>query len=310
MKKLFTALAVALAAATAGAATAPCDLNIQVVAPNEQMCSDPTVAQLLATRLMQVLTADGVAASESYGQLYISGRFDDLYNETVPGPPMQVAVHTTLTLMVADVVENMVFASQAFELRGVGTSQQRAYINALSAINANNSAFRSFLDNASAKTIAFFDKNYRQLLQRASTAAAREDFAQALYYCSLIPQCSKGYSEAESALLDNYQKHIDYEARKLIDKARSAFAVSPNADGAIEAYGYLNQVSPNSKLYSQAQSLAADIQKQVKVEYDFEVHQKYEDQLALKKSLIDAARQVGVAYGNGQKSTTTNLLWK
>ena len=36
---------------------------------------------------------------------------------------------------------------------------------------------------------------------------------------------------------------------------------------------------------------------------------KYKDEIELRRALIEAARAVGVAYGNGQQPTTTNLMW-
>ena len=42
---------------------------------------------------------------------------------------------------------------------------------------------------------------------------------------------------------------------------------------------------------------------------DLEMRDKYHDQIQLEKDRISAARAVGVAFGNGQKPTTTNVMW-
>lgn len=309
MKKINYFLGAFCIAASAASAQ-DCDLHIQVVTPDTEMCAgDSSVGDLLADRLTRTLTANGVTADENYGQFYISGRFNDIYKETLPGPPVQTAVHTTLTLMVADIFGNKTFDSETFELRGVGTSPQRAYINALGSLSRNN-ALNSFIERAKEKVIAYFDTNYTDLLSKAKTAAALHDYDQALYFTGLIPQCCKGYSQAEKALLSYYQQYIDLEGTRLLNQAKSAFAIRPDADGAMEAYALINRIDPYSSAYGKAMSFADEIKKQTKAEYDFEVHQKYDDshQIDLKK--IDAARQIGVAFGQGQKSSTTNILWK
>ena len=51
------------------------------------------------------------------------------------------------------------------------------------------------------------------------------------------------------------------------------------------------------------------MKKQVKSDRDFEYRQKYNDQIDLERRRIEAARAVGVAWGNGQKPTTTNIAW-
>lgn len=310
MNKKITGLAAALLIAF-GAHAADCDLHVQVVKPTAEMCGgDDAVATQLASRLLRALTADGVSADDNYGQLYITGRFDDIYKETVPGPPASTAVHTTLTLLVADIFGNKVFDSESFELRGVGTSNQRAYINALGQISGRNDAFKGFIRRANAKVISYFDANYRQLLNKAAAAAKMHDYDQALYWAGLIPECSKGYPSAHKAMIAYWQGYQDLEGTKLLNQARAAFAVSPNAEGAAEAYALLNQIEPASSAYPDAMKFAEDVRKQTKVEYDFEVHKKYEDSLETERRRIDAARQIGVAYGQGQKSTTTNILWK
>lgn len=288
-----------------------CDLQIQVVNPDIEMCGgEETLASLLKSRLTKVLNIDGVTAGDSYGQLYIKGKFEDLYKETLAGPPVQTVVKTSLTLMVADIFDNKVFDAESFELRGVGTTTQRAYINALNSLTSKNGKLEAFVERIHKKVINYFDKNYSTLLTKASVAAKRHDYKQALYYTSLIPECCVGYPKAEVALLSYYQQYIDNEGTKLVNKARAEFAKSPNADGAAIAFEYINMIDSESKAYSSGQNLAHEIEKQTKAEYHFEVHQKYSDAHNKELKLIDAARQVGVAYGSGQAPQTTNILWK
>ncbi len=52
-----------------------------------------------------------------------------------------------------------------------------------------------------------------------------------------------------------------------------------------------------------------DIKKQVRSDIDFEMREKYHDAVDMEKQRIAAAKAVGVAYGNGQQPTTTNLMW-
>ncbi|MCM1310251.1 MAG: hypothetical protein NC301_04385 [Bacteroides sp.] len=292
-------------------AAADCDLDIQVVAP-DPIESDITEAtsQAVANRLTRALTHDHVSADENYGQFYLTAVFSHLYKETLAGPPMQYAVRTEMTLKVADIFGNKVFDSETIELRGVGTSEQRAFINALTAINAKNKTIENFINRALRKTISYFDKNYKQLLAKARQAATMRDYDQALYYSTLIPACCSGYSEAEKVTLEVYQSYIDLQGTKLLNQAKAEFAALPNGEGARRAYQYLNQIDPASSTYKSAMSLAEDIKKRSHEEYDFEVHKKYEDSHELKRLNIDAAKAIGVAYGKGQKDNTTNILWK
>ena len=288
-----------------------CDIHIRVVTPNAESCGgEPAVADLLSNRLINILTRNGITANDGYGQFYISGRFDNLYKETTSGAPMQTVIHTSLTLMVADIFTNKVFDSEIFDLRGVGNGTERAYINALSSLTKSNEKLNHFINRAQTKVINHFDANYPQILANAKTAAAKRNYDEAIFYTSLIPQCSKGYADAENAMLKYYQQYLDHNGAMLLNKARGAFAVSPNAEGAVTAFEYLNQIDPASSSFQASQNLAREIQVQTKVEYDFEYHEKYKDALEIEQRKIDAARQIGVAFGNGQKANTTNILWE
>jgi len=280
---------------------------IQVL-PVEGVSSE--ISNLICSRLENALTASGSVASGNYGQFYIVARCNDVYKATIASSPVQIVVNTELTLGIAELEGSSVFSSQTFNLKGVGSTEQRAYINALKSISGTNKNLMSFIEEAKDQTVSYFDKNYKTFLAKAKNAASLHDYEQALYYTTLIPTCSSGYKEAEKATYSYFQAFIDAEGERLLNDAHAVFAVSPNAEGAAEAYSYLSQINVQSKAYDRAMKYADEIKDQTKREYDFEVHQKYNDQVKYRQSLINAAREIGVAYGQGQKSTTTNILWK
>ncbi len=288
-----------------------CELDICVVAPDaaKSGISEGT-AETVAKRLARALTASGTAADENYGQLYLSASFSHLYTETLPGPPMQDIVRTQMTVFVADIFGHKVFDSETFELRGVGSGEQRAFINALSPLNGRNRQLEAFVARAKAKTVDYFDRNYRSLLEKARSAASMRDYEQALYFTTLIPTCSKGYAEASKATQTYYKAYIDYIGTQLLTKAKAEFAASPNSEGAYRAYALLGQIDPESSAYKAAMKFAEEVKARSMAEYDFEFHRPYEDAIALERARIDAAKAIGVAYGRGQKNQTTNILWK
>lgn len=288
-----------------------CELDICVVTPDasDSEISEAT-ANAVAKRLVQALTASGTIADENYGQLYLSAGFSHLYTETLPGPPMQTVVRTEMTVYVADIFGNKVFDSEVFELRGVGNSEQRAFINALSGLNGKNKKLTAFITRAKQKTLKYFDNNYKSLLQKAERAAAMRDYEQALYYSTLIPACCKGYDEASSATLKYFKVYNDFNGTQLLNKAKAEFAASPNPEGARKAYALIALIDPESTAYDAAMKFADEVKTRSLEEYDFVNHRPYEDAVSLEEQYINAAKEVGVAYGKGQRDTTTNILWK
>ena len=182
---------------------------VLMVAPMEQGENIPqNVNNQLQNRLMTAVNAAGMVAGKEFGHFFISGRFAHNYTETLPGPPLQTVVHTTLILYIGDVRNKEVYASESFDLRGVGRSEERALLNALSQVKAGNNTFVSFLERGKEKIIAYFDKNYSHYLDSAKYADSQGDKGKAFYYATLIPTGCKGYEKAQK-MIDKICKKYD-----------------------------------------------------------------------------------------------------
>lgn len=308
-RKLLTLAIAAMAFAIPSGASAQCVLDIAAV-PSQQPGEVPDAsAAYLASRLQSMITARGTSAIPGSTRFFITGRFDHIMMETLPGPPIQTALHTDLTLYIADAETQTVFSSVTLELRGVGTSPQRAFVNALRTVNPRNRAVENFIEQGRNKILAYFDANYRQLIARAEKAAALHNYEEALWQLSVIPECCTGYNEALKRMAPIMRRYMESESSALLASGRAAWAAKPNAEGAKEALDLLVQIAPESPDYAQAERLLAEIKKTVKEDADFELRQKYADEIELEKRTIEAAREVGAAYGRGQQPVTNNINW-
>lgn len=290
-------------------ASAECTVNLAVVsAPQDENVPQATI-NYMNNRLSQIVNKKGITVDAGMGQFFIAGKFNHILEDVLPGPPVQTALHTTLTLYIGDMNSKTVYASTSIDLRGVGTSDQRAFINAMRGLNDNNSSVASFIEAGKRKVIAYYDSNYPQIIQRADRYAASHDYEAALWQLSFIPECCAGYNAAMASTKKYFQLFIDQQGEALLNQAYACWAANPNEDGAVDAFGYLTQIDPASASYKRAMALAKEIKASVKSDRDFELHDKYKDSVDIEKSKIQAAREVGVAYGRGQQPTTTNLMW-
>lgn len=305
-KTLFTMI---LAALSLSAKAQTCEIHL-MVAPIEQGEEvSENLNDMLMTRLSQSVAHTGVVADPNYGQFFVTGKFNNAYKETLQGPPIQTALHSTLTLYIGDAVNQQVYATQSFDLRGVGTSEERAYINALGQLNGKNQKVQDFVEMGKKKILDYFNKNYPSILKKAQRAAAVNEYGEALYYVMSIPECCNGYGEAMSLMNQLFTEKLAREGKQLLQLAQSVYYADPSPRGAAEAMRYLAMIDPDSPVQGEAAKLAAEIKKNTKSDYDFETRQKYKDAISLEKDRIAASRAIGVAWGNGQKPTTTNLMF-
>lgn len=309
MKSIFKYIACGAFLLSGIAASAQCSVNLTVINAEQDENVPEATLNFLNNRLTQIVTKNGVSTDPGMGQFFIAGKFNHILEDMVPGPPAQTVLHTTLTLIIGDLNAKTVYASTSLDLRGVGNSDQRAFINALRGLNANNNSIASFIEAGKRKVIDYYDKNYPQIIKRADRYAANHDYEAALWQLAFIPECCKGYDAAMASTLKYFQAYIDQQGEALYNQAYACWAANPNEDGAADAFGYLMQIDPSSAAYKKALALAKEIKNTVKSDRDFEIRDKYKDSIDIEKSKIQAAREVGVAYGRGQQPTTTNMLW-
>lgn len=106
-----------------------------------------------------------------------------------------------------------------------------------------------------------------------------------------------------------YTRNLDRLNLYLLNTAKAMWAAGQDAQTAKEVCKLLAQIDPEAACYADASRFLKEVKGQVCSDIDFEMRQKYNDQIDLEKGRIAAARAVGVAFGNGQKPTTTNLMW-
>jgi hypothetical protein len=260
----------------------------------------------LTTKLEQIITQNGIGASEGLGQFYLVSKFAVLNKDIVSSAPRMISQKMAVSISLVDYFGEKVIAATTFEIQGVGQNENKMYINALRNINPENAKIQEFVKIAKEKILSYYDDNYQTIIKKAQTLASMKNYEEALFYSSSIPECSKGYEAAVTASKQIYKQSIDYFCSKGLFAARNAWAASPNAAGAAEVAVYLNQIDPDATCYKDALTLYNEIKTSVKEDWKYEFRNYDERALEIKR--IDAIQEIGVAWGKGQQPKTTNII--
>lgn len=307
MKKIY--LSLLLCAACISPVNGECTLSVSIANVAQPETVPHATIDYLNTRLTQMASEDGFVTDPSMTNLVITAKFHNVFEQTLPGPPIQTVIHTQLTLYAGETDSETIYSSAMIELRGIGTSTQRAFINALRTVNVQNSAIQSFFDKTRQKITNYYDSNYQHIIEKALRAESQNNYELGLWILSRIPECCIGYSEAYALSLKIFQKYIDRQGQSLYAEASALWSASPNTNGATKAMLLLTKIDPESEAYCKAANLAQEIKSAIKSNYDFEQHKKYDDSLDLERRRIKSARDIGVAYGNRQQPVTISLNW-
>lgn len=261
---------------------------------------------MIENKLTQLLTRNGIAGLDYMGQFVLTVTTTPLDKDIIAGPPMKISEKMEMNLYIVDMYAKTVFSSTSFSVRGLGETENKCYLNAISRMPLQSPQIAQFIQEGKEKIIAYYDHEGEALIKKAQFLAKQKKYDEALFWVSLIPQQCKHYDAALAAGQAIYQQYINNECNVNLAAARQAWAAHQNSNGAEAAGEYLARILPDAGCYGDAMALYKEIKGKVLDDWKFEMKQ-YQDGVDLEKQRIEAARAVGVAYGTHQPSKEVNI---
>lgn len=292
-----------------GVCAQDCVLPIQIQL-DEEFSNIPSAAVgVLYQSINRVATENGLTSESLSTPFVLTAHCDVLDKSNLPGPPIQTVYNIGITLYMADTYTQKKFGTAYLTLDGVGTGEVKSYINAFKGIDANTEEIKNLISRGKVNMMNYYDTQYLNIIKEAKRLSSLQKYEEALTLVLSIPVCSKGGEEASRYGLELYTKYIDRMNLFLLNHAKALWAAGQDQQTAYDVCAMLAKVDPDAACYADAAKLMKVVKSQVRSDMDFEMRQKYNDSIRLEKDRIEAARAVGVAYGNNQKTTTTNLMW-
>lgn len=306
MKKFFASLLLAFAAMSASAQDCTMPVSIQL---DEDFTGIPTSAiNILYNSLTRIATQNGFS-TEGATPFVMTAHCDVLDKSNLPGPPVKTVYNLGLTLYFADSFTQKKFATAYITLNGVGAGEVKSYTDAFRRINANNAEVKNLLQRGRENMIKYYDSEYPNIIKEAKRLEATQQYEEAMSLVLAIPVCTKGGDEATAYGVQLYTRYLDRMNLYMLNQARALWAAGQDQSTAYDVCSMLAQIDPEAKCYGEASALMKEVKAQVRSDIDFEMREKYHDQIKLESDRIAAARAIGVAFGNNQKPTTSNLMW-
>ena len=306
IKKIISAVCLTMAT---GIYAQECVMPISIQL-DEDFTNIPTAANtVLYQTLSRMITEKGFTTESPTTPFVLTAHCDVLDKSNLPGPPVQTVYNLGITFYMADTYTQKKFANAYITLDGVGIGEVKSYINAFRHISANNKEILNLINTGKKKMMEYYNTQYPNIIKEAQRLVSLQNYEEALTMVLSIPICSNGGEEATKYGLQLYTKYLDRMNLFLLNSARALWAAGQNQETAYQVCAMLAQIDPDAACYAEARALMKEVKAQVRSDIDLEMREKYHDQIQLEKSRIEAARAVGVAYGNHQKPTTTSLMW-
>lgn len=221
--------------------------------------------QFLKDRISSILSDNDINSALSSNRFFIVAKPTVVSKRTTAGNPIMISEKISISFRIGDAVDNRIFTSFNIDCHGVGQSELKAWMNALSQLK-NGPNFVSQFRKAKTDISAYYDSQSDNLIDLALSQAKTNDYDAALATLAVIPTSVSNYLNVRNALIKIYQEKCNYSNNQLILAAKNVWTSSPNSDGGTEACRYLGAIKNPSKIQAeQIDTLYNQISKRLEI---------------------------------------------
>lgn len=286
--------------------------------------------KLLTTKLLQIITANGIADNENFVRFVLTAKINVISKDIVAGSPQRISQKLDITLMLGDIEEDKIYSQLTSSSIGIGQSLEKSYISAFKNINPKNTAIAAFIQEGKEKLLAYYQTHCEDLITEAKKQASLQNYEDALMLLASIPDvCTDCFEEAARIAAPIYTDMIDARGAELLNQARSVWAKNPTREGAKEVTHLLSQINFAASCQPQASSLMSEITAKMNEidrrewEHQMQVYQdgierekrqwaqhvrEYEDRVQTQRMYLKAARDVAITYAKNQPKVITRIV--
>ena len=265
-------------------------------------------ARNLETKLQSALTTNGYADNGYVERFVLTAKVDIIQKNVTQTYPARISEKMNITLMVGDIVENKLYASATLQVAGIGTNENKAFINAFSNIGDDNPKIQKFLSDAKKKIKEYYTSQCPTIIRKVQRLVATQAYDEAIFLLASVPDvCKDCFTQCQQQAGVVYKQKIDAESTILLEKAKTVWATSnQNVQSANEVADIIIQINPRCSNYAEVLALRSSIelklQADAKRDWHFKMKQ-YEDNEKYKQSIVDAYKTVAVAYAKNRPAT-------
>lgn len=182
-------------------------------------------ASLLVSRLTQLTTRFGMGGTGLFPRFLIVAKPALLQKEVLSTAPPKHVYTVDLSLFVGDGIQGTLFASNSFTLKGVGETEEKAYLAAFKMLNLQDPRLAELLATGKEKIIAHYNAQCSFILTEARTLASQRKFDEALALLMQVPDVSEAcFDSARQESIRIFNQKLELECQQHIASAKALIA--------------------------------------------------------------------------------------
>jgi hypothetical protein len=280
-------------------------IALSVIMPENVDGLDASQLSKLETKITQIVSSSGLAASGYNNNFVIYPKFAIYETNVVEGGMQNITVTTCeLSLFIKQVDNNILFSSISRQVKGSGNNKQTSITNTISKIPTNDTQFKTFIETGKGKIIQYYESKCQDIITKSENLVKMQNYEEALGLLQTVPEEVSCYNKVQEKSIEAYKAYQNQKCAKQIQEAKTTLAAN-NYNATLEI---LSQIDPSATCFNESQTLMKNAESKIdtedKREWDLKM-KVYNDAVALEKQRINAIKEVAVAYYKG-KPTAVN----
>lgn len=276
-------------------------------------------------KLQKALTACGISSEIGASRFAMVPEIAIIDERTKSTVPTTCEIDFNMVISLKDIYTGKSFASISIPGQGVSSTKMASISKGVAAVRLNSVAFNEFCANAVDKMVEYYEANLSSIIAAAKAEAKGQNFQNALSILAQIPEGIPGFDTKVAPVMQEiYLKMIDVDAETVLNKAKAAWAQSPNEVGAAKVAEIMADFPSGSSFSKEAASFMSTVRSRVQTlqdkQLEFERKQAEREYALANKVLnnehaetmasINAARSIGLAWAQNQPRQVTKVyLW-
>ncbi|HOP03948.1 MAG TPA: hypothetical protein PL017_09155 [Tenuifilaceae bacterium] len=266
-------------------------------------------SKMLQNKMQQIATQNGLGASEQ-SQFAIVPIVTIVSKEVTPtAPPMQ-ALNLDITLYIVDGQSQNIFSQTTISTKGVGKTEDAAYVQGIKQLNAKHGQFKGFVEKGKEKIIEYYNSQCDVIIKGSQALAGQQKYEEALYMLLSVPDISREcYDKCMDFSIDIYKQFADQKCSEYLSAAKAAWAGKELSS--VEEN--LAKITPDMACYPEAQQLVEQVTAAVEAEggkaweYKMKV---YDNTVEKEKMMIQAGKEVAMQWAHWGAAKHFNWDWR
>ena len=221
---------------------------------DEQNClSMPNgICEILKQKLNNIISQNGIQSQMGQSRFVLTCNVTEESKNVLSTSPTQIAYVLDIHLFIGDGETGTKYISQSFRSKGVGSTDEKAYRNAVKNMQAKSQQMTEFVGKGTARIIDYYEKNKEQILSSIKSCVNGKNLEQAAYELCLIPQECTYYNDVQMLLGKVNGRIVDNRSSDLFLQAKSIWASEQNESTANQVADLVNQIDADASCYADA----------------------------------------------------------